>query len=463
MAKGSVLNEEMRRKAQGSSSRSKAFVTKNRGRSQEKGREKSRSRSKSRNKNVEYHYYHKTGYIHKHCFLWRKENKGKNGKSKEKSHDDDDDNVITAIGDDLVILKDFELVNLVSNESIWIIDSGATLHDMLPRLKNAELEKYSHCMTGKQIIVSFKKHPPSRKLELLELVHSNVCGPLKDEYSYKLYDPDEKKLIKSCDVQFMEDKTIKDIDKVQKTTLEKDNSLFEIDPIWMPIHDLNTIENNVQNGEQHDYVGDQQLKDVFDVPPDDDIEEELEMSQDDNSGDSPKPPLVQLKKSNRQRQSSIRCPLDEYVSLTDGKEPMESEERQKWLDAVQDEIKSLNDNHTYDLVKFPKGKKVMENRWIYKVSGKEDYVYKPKKSLYGLKQAPNQWYKKFESVMCEQGYKKTTSDHYVFVRKFSDDDFIILLLYVDDMLVVGKSVSRTDRLKKQLSESFAMKDMGATK
>ena len=58
---------------------------------------------------------------------------------------------------------------------------------------------------------------------------------------------------------------------------------------------------------------------------------------------------------------------------------------------------------------------------------------------------------------------KTTSDHCVFVRKFSNDDFIILLLYVDDMLIVGKNVSMIDRLKEQLGKSFAMKDMGAAK
>ncbi|RDY06496.1 hypothetical protein CR513_09506, partial [Mucuna pruriens] len=57
-----------------------------------------------------------------------KENKGKKGKSKEKDDDDDDDHVTIAIGDDLVILRDFELVNFVSDESMWIIDSGATLH-----------------------------------------------------------------------------------------------------------------------------------------------------------------------------------------------------------------------------------------------------------------------------------------------------------------------------------------------
>ncbi|XP_057432549.1 germacrene A acid 8-beta-hydroxylase-like [Lotus japonicus] len=65
--------------------------------------------------------------------------------------------------------------------------------------------------------------------------------------------------------------------------------------------------------------------------------------------------------------------------------------------------------------------------------------------------------------MCEQGYKKTTSDHCVFIKKFADDDFIILLLYVDDMLIVGKNISMIDRLKKQLGESFAMKDLGAAR
>jgi hypothetical protein len=65
--------------------------------------------------------------------------------------------------------------------------------------------------------------------------------------------------------------------------------------------------------------------------------------------------------------------------------------------------------------------------------------------------------------MEEQGYKKTTSDHCVFVQKFLDGDFIILLLYVDEMLIVGMNSSRIDRLKKQLSQSFAMKDLGPAK
>ncbi|RDX71397.1 hypothetical protein CR513_49274, partial [Mucuna pruriens] len=62
-------------------------------------------------------------------FFGKKENKGKKGKSKEKDHDDDDDCVTTTTGGDLVILRDFESVNLVSDESTWIINSGTTLKE----------------------------------------------------------------------------------------------------------------------------------------------------------------------------------------------------------------------------------------------------------------------------------------------------------------------------------------------
>ncbi|GAU22987.1 hypothetical protein TSUD_98150 [Trifolium subterraneum] len=272
----------------------------------------------------------------------------------------------------------------------------------------------------------------------------------------------------------MEDQTIEDIDKVEKTTPKKDVSLSNIDPVRLSVHNLDTIGGDVQNGEPHEYVDDQQLGEEVYIPADND--EENDMSQDENLGEP------------------------EYFQ-----EAMESDENQKWLDAMNDEMKSLHDNHTYDLVKLPKGKRALENRWIYRVKhesnsesprykarlvvkgfrqrkgvdfneifshvvkmssirteeiymkqpdgfqvkGKEDYVCRLRKSLYGLKQAPRQWYKKFESVMSEQGYK-TTSDHFVFVRKFSNDDFIILLLYVDDMLIVGKNISNIDRKEKKL-------------
>ena len=65
--------------------------------------------------------------------------------------------------------------------------------------------------------------------------------------------------------------------------------------------------------------------------------------------------------------------------------------------------------------------------------------------------------------MEKQDYNKTTSDHCVFVQRFSRDDLIILLLYVDDILIISNNASRIDGLKEQLSESFVMKDLGPAK
>lgn len=47
----------------------------------------------------------------------------------------------------------------------------------------------------------------------------------------------------------------------------------------------------------------------------------------------------------------------------------------------------------------------------------------------------------------------------MFIKKFSDSDLIILLLYVDDMLIVGHDSSKIDRFR-ELSKSFAMKNLG---
>ncbi|KAH9800564.1 hypothetical protein KPL71_000708 [Citrus sinensis] len=67
--------------------------------------------------------------------------------------------------------------------------------------------------------------------------------------------------------------------------------------------------------------------------------------------------------------------------------------------------------------------------------GKENLVCRLNKSLYGLKQAPRYWYKRFDSFIMSLGYNRLSSDHCAYYKRFEDNDFIILLLYVDDMLI----------------------------
>ena len=69
----------------------------------------------------------------------------------------------------------------------------------------------------------------------------------------------------------------------------------------------------------------------------------------------------------------------------------------------------------------------------------------------------------FMSVMGDYGYAQIDSDHCVFVKVFGEDDYIILLLYVDDMLIVEKNMDKIKKLKGQLAVLFTMKDMGHAK
>lgn len=63
-------------------------------------------------------------------------------------------------------------------------------------------------------------------------------------------------------------------------------------------------------------------------------------------------------------------------------------------------------------------------------------------------------YKRFDWIMLGQRYTGSNYDHCVYDRKLTDDYFIYLLLYVDDMLITSKSKVEIDMLKDQLSKEF---------
>ncbi|RVW22327.1 Retrovirus-related Pol polyprotein from transposon TNT 1-94 [Vitis vinifera] len=509
------------------------------------------------------------------------------------------DSSINAVDDDSTFELWHNRLGHMSEKGLMILAKK----NLLSGMKKGSLKRCAHCLAGKQTRVAFKTLRHTRKpddhsrkiwvytlktkdqmLDVFKQFHALVerqsgeklkcirtdnggeySGPFdeycrqhderskldaktrpcvfigygQDELGYRFYDPVQKKLVRSRDVVFMEDHTIQDIEKTNPMESQHSGDLIDLDPA--PLTNLPTQVEDEAHDDQHD-MGD--VETPTQVEMDDDVHEQSPAAE--------APLDIPLRRSTRDRHPSTRYSVDDYVLLTDGGEPesyveaMEDENKMKWVDAMQDEMESLHENHSFELVKLPKGKRALKNRWVYRVKqeehtsqprykarlvvkgfnqkkgidfdeifspvvkmssirvvlgltasldleiqqmdvktaflhgdldkeiymeqpegfvlkGKEDYVCKLKKSLYGLKQAPRQWYKKFESVMGEQGYRKTTSDHCVFVQKFSDDDFVILLLYVDDILIVGRNVSRIDSLKKQLSKSFAMKDLGPVK
>ncbi|CAH9144967.1 unnamed protein product [Cuscuta epithymum] len=101
----------------------------------------------------------------------------------------------------------------------------------------------------------------------------------------------------------------------------------------------------------------------------------------------------------------------------------------------------------------------MEQPEGFRVPGQEKKVCKLIKSLYGLKQAPKQWHEKFDHAMLINGFKINESDKCVYVKS-TVDGYVILCLYVDDILIVGSNNLMINSTKSMLNSKFDMKDMG---
>ncbi|GJR47602.1 retrotransposon protein, putative, ty1-copia subclass [Tanacetum coccineum] len=88
-----------------------------------------------------------------------------------------------------------------------------------------------------------------------------------------------------------------------------------------------------------------------------------------------------------------------------------------------------------------------------------NHVCKLKRSIYGLKQASRQWNKRFDDEIKQFGFTQNPDEPYVYL-KASGSYVAILILYVDDILLMGNNTPMLQDVKSYLRRSFAMKDLG---
>ena len=100
----------------------------------------------------------------------------------------------------------------------------------------------------------------------------------------------------------------------------------------------------------------------------------------------------------------------------------------------------------------------MEQPYGFIAPRQEKKVCRLVKSLYGLKQAPKQWHQKFDSVMLANDFKINECDKCVYVKD-TENGYVILCLYVNDMLIIGSDDKMVKSTKAMLSTRFDMKDM----
>ena len=89
---------------------------------------------------------------------------------------------------------------------------------------------------------------------------------------------------------------------------------------------------------------------------------------------------------------------------------------------------------------------------------RKTHVCRLKKSLYGLKQAPRSWYGRIDRFLKSLGFTKSKADSNLYY-KVVDKGSVILLLYVDDLFLIGEEKLIVD-CKRKLAAEFEMKDLG---
>ena len=92
------------------------------------------------------------------------------------------------------------------------------------------------------------------------------------------------------------------------------------------------------------------------------------------------------------------------------------------------------------------------------VKGQEHLVCRLKRSIYGLKQSPRCWNYALDTKLKKMGFILTASDPCIYMS--SEGEMFIIGVYVNDIVLAGKSDKKIEEVKKALAKQFDIKDMG---
>ncbi|KAL0298886.1 UNVERIFIED_CONTAM: Retrovirus-related Pol polyprotein from transposon RE2 [Sesamum radiatum] len=184
--------------------------------------------------------------------------------------------------------------------------------------------------------------------------------------------------------------------------------------------------------------------------------------------------------------------------LQEPKSYKEAVKHPEWQEAMRQEIQALEQNCTWKITPLPVGKKPIGCKWVFKTKLKADgfverykarlvakgynqvegidytesfspvakavtvriflaiaaegynvepvFVCKLERSLYGLKQASRQWNLEFTHKLEQYGFAQSANDHCLFTMHTNLGQ-LFLLVYVDDILITGPSLSDIEGLK----------------
>ena len=83
-----------------------------------------------------------------------------------------------------------------------------------------------------------------------------------------------------------------------------------------------------------------------------------------------------------------------------------------------------------------------------------------KKAIYGLRQSPKRWNECLHEFLMSLGFERSLFDPCLYTLSNDKQIVLYLIVYVDDMLIVGKHLDDIEHFKLNLAKRYAIKDLG---
>nr|GEX98770.1 hypothetical protein [Tanacetum cinerariifolium] len=143
-------------------------------------------------------------------------------------------------------------------------------------------------------------------------------------------------------------------------------------------------------------------------------------------------------------------------------------ESNKWLDAMNAEIQSMIDNNVWVLVDLPPNYKIVGSKWIFKKKTNMDgivHTYKARLVAKGYTQLYGVDYEETFSPLDDIRAIRilisiaASYDYEIWQMDASGSNITFLILYVEDIIIMGNHIPSLQTVNDYLEKCFAMKDL----